>query len=92
MKIPKKIKIGAHLITVKMDPSMHEGSMGYSEYANNIICLNPKLPQSQIEATFIHEIFHFMNTTFSSNEDGHRLLDSLSEQFYQVLKDNKLLK
>ena len=41
----------------------------------------------------IHEAFHGFNTTMDTQNDfGHALLDSLSEQFYAFLIDNKILK
>ena len=88
MKIPKKLKIGGHLIKVREMEMVDDISCsGDSSYVNGEIRLNRELKQSQKEASLIHEIFHFINTTIN-----HDLLDSLSEQIYQVLKDNKLLK
>lgn len=58
--------------------------MGKTDRGKNTITLDKTLPKDQLEATFIHEIFHTIN-----NELDHALLDSLSEQWYAVLKDNK---
>lgn len=91
MRIPKKLKIGGHTYTVKFDPE--RDNLGYCDSVNNIININKKAVQTQQEATLIHEIFHAINTTFDSGHNfSHSLLDSLSEQFYQVLKENKLLR
>jgi len=84
MKIPKKLKIGGHIVSIRLSDDIEDN--GFSDSQRNEIVLNKKLPQSQLEATLIHEIFHFLNTTIK-----HDLLDSLSEQFYQVMKDNKLI-
>ena len=54
--------------------------------------ISKDLPQTHKEATLIHEIFHVMNSTIGVSKVGHSLLDSLSEQFYQVLHDNKMLR
>jgi hypothetical protein len=90
MKIPKKIKIGGH--TVKVDCSKELiDEEGFWESKKGKISICSKLPQTHKEATLIHEIFHVINTTLDGDKIGHSLLDSLSEQFYQVLKDNKLL-
>lgn len=89
MIIPKQIKIGAHLINIEVCeiPGGHDG-----EYCNeiNTIKINQKLPPDQQEATLIHEILHACNAVIGESEIFHALLDSLSEQLYQVLKDNQL--
>ncbi len=88
MKIPSKLKIGGHIISVREVEMIDDTTCsGDSSYTNGEIRLNIDLAQTQKEASLIHEIFHFLNTTLN-----HELLDSLSEQIYQVLRDNKLLK
>lgn len=88
MKIPKKLKIGGHDIQVRLiEFGDADGLCGNTAYSKGEITINKELPQSQREATLIHEIFHVLNTTMS-----HDLIDSLSEQLYQVLKENDLLK
>jgi hypothetical protein len=88
MKIPKKLKVGGHIITVKEYPFDEERSCcGDTSYVRATIRINSSLTQSQKEASFIHELFHVLNTTMD-----HALIDSLAEQLYQVLSDNKLLK
>lgn len=92
MRIPKKLKIGGHSIKIVVG-KVAEGDCGEFDVMKNQIIINKNLPQSQQEATLIHEIFHVLNTTFDNGHNfSHSLLDSLSEQFYQVLSDNKLLK
>lgn len=90
MKIPKKLKIGGHQFTVKEVKDY--GAMGSTETRKNLITICEDAPQTQKESTLLHEIFHCINTTFGSDMVSHSLLDSFSEQLYQVLKDNKLLK
>jgi len=89
MKIPKKLKIGGHIYTIlqkkEWDNSSNED--GYCDTTKNEICILSTIPQSQQEAVLIHEIFHALNCALS-----HELLSSLSEQLYQTLKDNKLIK
>lgn len=90
MKIPTKLKIGGHVISII--ESADEKNAGEYDIYKNTISLGKNLPQSQKEATLIHEIFHALNTTLDGGHNfSHALLDSLSEQFYQVLTDNKLL-
>lgn len=91
MRIPKTLKIGGHIF--KIENTKRDGVMGDSDTEKNLITINPKMPKSQQEATLIHEIFHCLNTTMDGSHNySHALLDSLSEQFYQVLADNKLLR
>lgn len=90
MKIPKKIKIGGH--TVKVVFKEVEGQNGSFDSGTNTITIDPKIPQSQKEATFFHEIYHAFNGTLDSHDYGHAFLDSFAEQLYAVLVDNKLLK
>lgn len=83
--IPKKLKIGAH--TYKVLVKELDVNFGQVDREKNIISISDKLPQNQQEVTLIHEILHALN-----NELDHTFLDSLAEQFYQVIKDNKLWK
>jgi len=88
MKLPTKLKIGGHTITVReMEMVDDTRCCGEASYAVGEIRINKDLPQTQKEASLIHEVLHFLNTTLD-----HALLDSLAEQMYQVLKDNKLLR
>lgn len=88
MKIPKQLKIGAHTYKVEVtDSGLDLGDYGELDIETNTIKISSKLPQTNKESTLIHEIMHAINTTLD-----HELLDSLAEQVYQVLKDNKLLK
>lgn len=90
MKIPTHLKIGGHNIKVMLK-ELPEDIAGASDVHKNEIHINSRLPQSQREASLIHEIFHFLNWTFDSQPLGHALLDAFAEQFYQVLTDNKMV-
>jgi hypothetical protein len=75
------LKIGGHkykVIFTDLD------DMGKTDRVKNIIYIDKSLPKSQQEATLVHEIFHTLN-----NELDHPLLDSLSEQWFSVLKANQ---
>lgn len=91
MKIPNKLKIGGHTFKVNKKEIISR-ELGNTQFINGIIEIDKRLPQSLQESTLIHEIFHVLNSTLADGQVGHSLLDSLSEQFYQVLKDNNLLK
>jgi hypothetical protein len=86
--IPKKLKIGGHHYTVRLLEGWQEGeAVGTEDPNKNQITLDSELSQSRREAKFFHEIFHVLNYGID-----HALMDSLAEQFYQVLADNKMLK
>lgn len=88
MNIPKQLKIGGHLVKIiEKDGFNADSDCGEFLIDKNTITIRKDMPQDQKEATLIHEIIHVCNTTLD-----HELLDSVSEQIYQVLKDNNLLK
>lgn len=91
MRIPNKLKIGGHIVKVEI-ANLRPELDGEFNGDKNIISISKSIPQSRKEATLIHEILHAMNATLGETSTGHIFLDSLSEQLYQVLKDNHLLK
>ena len=84
-----QLKIGAH--TVKVIYQKLEQSTGTFDAQSLTITIDPTYPPSVQGATLLHEILHAINGTLDSTEIGHALLESLAEQLYQVLHDNKLL-
>lgn len=90
MKIPKEIKVGGHKIKVVFKELAD--SFGEYHHAEGVIYIHPNLPQTQKESTLVHEVLHVMNATIGATQTGHSLLDSLAEQMYQFLRDNKLLR
>lgn len=84
MKVPATLKIGAHRFRVKVAKLDKCGEL---DREKSTIFLADWLSPTQRDVTLIHEIFHAIN-----NELDHALLDSLSEQLYQVLQDNRLLR
>ena len=91
MFIPDKVKIGGIEYTVYQAEEWFEhggadGETFYDEVNGNTIYIRQSLSKEAKEITFIHEALHCMNTVMD-----HGLLDSLSEQLYQFLSDNKLL-
>lgn len=91
MKIPERVKIGAHWIDIVFKEM--EGNDGMYESHLNRITIDPTLPPSQQCATFFHEVLHACNPTMDdTNTYGHALLASLAEQLYQVFSDNNILR
>lgn len=91
MTIPKQLKIGGHIVTVDCTQEI-PGADGDFSSEKNLIRISKELPQSQKESTLIHEIFHAINSELDGIVLGHIMMESLSQQLYQVLADNKLLK
>ena len=91
MNIPQKLKIGGHWIKVDCSKELKD-DVGTFSSANNTISICKTLAQSQKECTLIHEMMHVMNSGWEINNERHAFMDSIAEQFYQVLVDNKLLK
>ena len=88
MKIPKQLKIGAHIVKVREIEMVDDTACsGDTQYVSGEIRINKDLTQTRKESTLIHEAMHHINTTLN-----HELLDSLSEQIYFFLKENKLLR
>lgn len=90
MKIPKELNIGGHLVKIEIEEMDDMSGCWLNE--SNTIKICKSLSQSQKESTLIHEILHVLNSELDGREIGHMLLDSLANQLYQVLADNKLLK
>lgn len=91
MQIPKKLKIGGHVFTV--EERKLDDCSGTTEFTKLLITLEKDMKQSAKESTLFHEIIcHCINTSFTEGRVEHGLMDSISEQIYQVLSDNKMLK
>lgn len=92
MKIPNKLKIGGHIF--KIVESDLKNICGETDLTKLTISLDKKLPNSIKSSTLFHEILcHGINSTFTGDAHlAHSYMDSVSEQIYQVLSDNNLLK
>lgn len=91
MKIPKKLKIGGHMVKVDCSKEL-PGRDGEWMQQKNLIKICKTLSQSQKEVTLIHEIFHAINSEWNNSPDRHALMDSLSGQLHQVFTDNKMFR
>lgn len=92
MIIPSKLKIGAiefKVLVAEDWPGRYgaDGECVYDKKRGNLIYIGDDLSEQAKEITLIHEALHAMNSTVD-----HEFLDSLAEQLYQFLYDNKLLK
>jgi hypothetical protein len=83
MRIPKKYKIGGHTIKVRYTKDIDD--VAQADLIKNELLINKDAVPERVEASVFHEAAHFMNTSIE-----HALLDSLTEQQYQFLKQNKI--
>jgi hypothetical protein len=92
MKIPKKIKIGGHMVKIVFRAKVNDDNdCGEADFEKNLIVIDEKMTQTMKEETLIHEILHWLNSDFHGDSPwSHSLLEALAQGIYQVLKDNKL--
>lgn len=91
MKIPGTVKIGGTKFKVIIADEWkgrdgYDGECVIEKKRGNVIYIGADLSKEAQEITFIHEALHAMNSTMD-----HEFLDSLAEQMYQFLSDNKFL-
>lgn len=89
MKIPKTLRISGITWKVEqVDGSQvsEDFAIGCMDERTQTIKLDKSLSQEMKEATLLHEIFHCIDYQLE-----HDLVEMLSNQLYQVLKENKLL-
>lgn len=97
MKIPKKVKIGAHTYTVMIEPQLSENHnlAGQSRHARGVIVLDKEQTQTQLEDTLLHEILHAINAQVKFIPDDRDTeedaVSRLSPILLQVLKENSFL-
>ena len=97
MKIPKKVKIGAHEYKIVFRDDLDDDNFGVCRPRKLSIFIDEDVPQSQQEETFFHEVLHAI---FSQNglakpwepEKEERQVQILGHALYQFLKENNLLK
>lgn len=83
--IPKKIKSQGLTWSVRYSDDID--NLGQTDYDKQEIVIRKSLPQTLKEQVFFHELGHTINTTID-----HALMDSISAQYFQILKDNDLWK
>jgi len=94
MKIPDKVKIGGksyEIIIQNLRKETASGEFSMLQPAVQRIWISNEMTQEQQEVSFFHEIIEAIK--FDNDlESTHQTLQTLTEQLYQVLKDNNLLK
>ena len=84
MLIPKKLKIGAFNVDIRLVKDLPDDGNLVGE---DTIFLNANLSQKALELTLWHEIIHAINPAFTEKD-----VEWLSRALYQVFDDNHLLK
>lgn len=88
MKIPKKIKIGGHILKIEfVDEEEIDGAAGWKMSTKDTIRIANNMTRTFQEETLFHEILHCINGELTEEQIGF-----LAASLYQVLKDNNLLK
>jgi len=91
MKIPDKIKMGAHTINVEKVKTKEIDSAGeFNNYYNLIRLRIDDQPESSIAECFLHEIIEGIKVKNNLSID-HTHLTVLSENLFQILRDNQLV-
>lgn len=96
MQIPEKIKIGWRTYNIEQGEhrSGNNGGDLYGEiqYEKDQIYIYEGQSEENKRVTLLHEILHgiFFMTGQSEYRNNENLVTLLSENLYQVLKDNKL--
>lgn len=89
MKIPEQLYVGGHIVRVEYEKL--EDECAHFDSQTLTIRVDPTVPRSLQESSFLHELMHACNSTLGSDHIHHAFMDSLSEQLYQVLSDNGML-
>jgi hypothetical protein len=92
MDFPKGVKIGGHLVRLKLVSSKEldgDRTAGTFDSARNLILIDKDMPESQQECILLHEIVEWIGSTLELGLE-HRQVSALAESLFQVLRDNDL--
>lgn len=92
MKMPRRLKIGGHQVSVVFKDLSESPVAGEWNPKNNTITIDKTISVSQQEESLFHEILHVINGELDGEGYAHAFGESLAQQFYQVLSDNKMLR
>lgn len=89
MIIPKSIKVGGRIYTVKLvkDLWRNTGHKGFITFHAHLIELDTDLPEPDMGVIFFHEVIHAGDKQYGGNTLGEDKTDIISETVYQVLSD-----
>lgn len=81
MKIPKKVKVGGLVFKVKIVEELDK--LGESDLSTKTISIRKMKQKQGMEQTFIHELFHAMNSEVSEIE-----VEMFCQMLYAIIIDN----
>jgi len=90
MNIPDKVKIGGHILEVKITNDCDDigyGEIGKTQLGMNIILINKNYPKSRQEETLLHEMIH--NCLYDLEEEQNEaMVTRLGQLLYSIIVDN----
>ena len=97
MKIPKKVKIGAHDYKIIFRDDLDDENFGVCRPKKLTIFIDEDAAQTQQEETFFHEVLHAIYSQVGlakqwDPEKEEKEVQVLGHAFYQFLKENDMLK
>jgi len=90
MSLPRLLRIGGHLLKVKVYDLLKEDAstdMGYHRPAMNTIGISSTIVESQQWATLLHEILEAINFSYAVKLE-HEQIMQLESALFQVLEEN----
>ncbi len=96
MKIPNKIKVAGHWYKIIFDDKglakKHLVGRSDNDFKEIRLCKYYKSSRarakSEIEETLMHEIIHTVDRHYNNDSLPEKTISRLSQDLYQVLKDN----
>lgn len=94
MKIPKNLKICGRTFQIILKEKLQDKYSYAGLYNSNYqtILLDKDNHTEKIEQTLFHEITHAINYDYLNDKLTEEEVNNLGNGFYQVLKDNNLLR
>jgi hypothetical protein len=90
MKIPERIRIGAHEITIQKVKSREEREFGsYDRWFSTININNDETKEDVQAEAFLHEIVEGINATYELKLD-HPVITTVSEVLFDTIRRNDL--
>ena len=90
MNIPKSIKIGGAVYTVKITDRLDLGKVNYSgeiDYVNLIIRVCPNA-EGKMEVDLLHELIHGIADFMGYSGHDEKKIDELAHALHMVITDN----
>ena len=94
MRLPRKVKVGANTVFVRMSKNDSlKGDCGEFDPANMLIRINSKLGAHQVALTLIHECLHAMwwDAGLPKKEGEERIVSALEGRLGALIRDNPKL-